>query len=354
MALLKVRPGDVIVRDGERLAVLSVAHRGPNRMRVHAIGTKGRSVSIDAKDFTEPPDRVGEVAMPVAVQPEQPVLPAGGGAPAPEAAGGSVGGRGRRRPATRPRPRRTTRWPAARTGPAHVRAAGQVERLERELADLDRPDRLERRLGGPPVRRGARGARGVGLRAGLVAHRPGRAARPHLPRERPAARRGGRPRPVRRPRPAGGRRARVVLHLRAPQPHPAAAAVVPVGRRAGPVRAARADRPRPAGGRAEGRAARDPAARPDLRRPGPRLGVGHRPGHGARRRGALGRRLRPQHPAAHRPAAPDGRLPPPRGDAGGRRRGGRRLFRGVVAASSLIGTGVDDDEPIGPDDVPED
>jgi ATP-dependent RNA helicase HelY len=30
------------------------------------------------------------------------------------------------------------------------------------------------------------------------------------------------------------------------------------------------------------------------------------------------------------------------------------LFRGVVAASSLIGTGVDDDEPIGDDDRPED
>ena len=116
MALLKVRPGDVIVRDGERLAVLSVAHRGPNRMRVHAIGTKGRSVSIDAKDFTEPPDRVGEVAMPVPFNPnnrsfQQEVVRQLQKLPVGRSGDGAGAG-----PA-RPRPRRTTRWPAARTGP---------------------------------------------------------------------------------------------------------------------------------------------------------------------------------------------------------------------------------------------
>jgi ATP-dependent RNA helicase HelY len=139
MALLKVRPGDVIVRDGERLAVLSVAHRGPNRMRVHAIGTKGRSVSIDAKDFTEPPDRVGEVAMPVPFNPnnrsfQQEVVRQLQKLPV-----GRSGGRGRRRP----RPAATAAapdHPVARCADraTHVRAAGQVERIERELADLDR------------------------------------------------------------------------------------------------------------------------------------------------------------------------------------------------------------------------
>jgi ATP-dependent RNA helicase HelY len=136
LALLKVRPGDVIVRDGERLAVLSVAHRGPNRMRVHAIGTKGRSFSIDSRDFTEPPVRVGEVAMPVPFNPnnrsfQQEVvrqlrrLPTGRSGP------------GRRRPRVEAKapdhpvascPDRAT----------HVRAAVQVERIGRELADLDR------------------------------------------------------------------------------------------------------------------------------------------------------------------------------------------------------------------------
>jgi ATP-dependent RNA helicase HelY len=136
MALLKVRPGDVIVRDGERVAVLSIAHRGPNRMRVHAIGEKGRSFSIDSRDFTEPPVRVGEVAMPVPFNPnnrsfQQEVvrqlrrLPAGRSGP------------GRRRPRV---DAKAPDHPVAGCPDraAHVRAAVQVERIGRELADLDR------------------------------------------------------------------------------------------------------------------------------------------------------------------------------------------------------------------------
>jgi ATP-dependent RNA helicase HelY len=137
MALLKVRPGDVIMRDGERLAVLSVAHRGPNRMRVHAIGEKGRSVSIESRDFTEPPLRIGEVAMPEPFNPnnrsfQQEVVRQLRRLPA-----GRSGGAGRRRP--RPEPK-APQHPVAGCPDraAHVRASVQVERIERELADLDR------------------------------------------------------------------------------------------------------------------------------------------------------------------------------------------------------------------------
>ena len=148
----------------------------------------------------------------------------------------------------------------------------------------------------------------LGLRAGLVAHRPGRAARAHLPRERPAAGRGGRPRAcsttsTRRRSP------------RSPRASPTSTAAASRRRRRGSPRPTCAAGSSSSSGSAA--TCRRPSARPSCPRPAcptrPSPPLAHAWASGAdlatraRRRGPVGRRLRAQHPPAHRPAAPAGR-----------------------------------------------
>ena len=122
---------------------------------------------------------------------------------------------------------------------------------------------------------------------------------------------------------AHARRGRVLLHLRAPRPRAGAGAAVPVVHRAGALpRSSSCIAGRAGGRRGGGRAAHHAAPRRRLRPPRPRLGGGGGARRAARGRAAVGRRLRPEREAAHRPAAGHRRRgarsrPPPR--APGRR-----------------------------------
>ena len=228
------------------------------------------------------------------------------------------------RSTTRSSPPRPTRW---RTAPTAMPTCGRPcrrERVERELARPAPPGPGAHGVARPALRPGAAPPRGVGLPRRLGAHRGGAGPGPHLPRGRPAGRRGADHRAARRPRRAVARRARVVLHLRAPRPRPAAGAAVPVLHGAGalPGRSSASSR-RPERRRGGGR----PPRRPALPDPGfVHLAHAWAAGGGlaerARGRGALGWRLRPQREAAHRPASGHRRRragrPPPRPGPGRR------------------------------------
>ncbi len=118
----------------------------------------------------------------------------------------------------------TTVRPARRRAPPARSDRTCRARDHRYRHPRSRPVGIDRQA----VRRCARAPAVVELRRGLVAHPQGPPARAHLPRVRCAHRQGPFAWPVRRPRPGHARRPRVVLHLRAPQPHTTKSAVVPL------------------------------------------------------------------------------------------------------------------------------
>ncbi len=74
-SLARLQPGDVVVLDGSRLAVLSVAFR-KGHPKVHVIDERSRSRMLPASDLDEPLVAAGHGRAAGAVQPEQPWLPA--------------------------------------------------------------------------------------------------------------------------------------------------------------------------------------------------------------------------------------------------------------------------------------
>ncbi len=68
--LAALHPGDVIPADGhERVLVLSVAHRQRGAVRVRAITTGRKVLTLGANDFTAPPAPVGHIELPVPYAP---------------------------------------------------------------------------------------------------------------------------------------------------------------------------------------------------------------------------------------------------------------------------------------------
>ncbi len=143
-ALAERNPGDVVVLAGLRHAVLSVAFRKGNP-KMHTVDEKGASHTFSASDLEEPPSVVGQIDLPVPYNPNN------------RGFQHQVADALRRRrlaPAVRSRPiaERPARdgvdeaAQAAMLHPvadcpdrdAHLRAAVQVERVERERADLQR------------------------------------------------------------------------------------------------------------------------------------------------------------------------------------------------------------------------
>ena len=191
-----------LVLDGTKVAVLSVAFRKGNP-RLHVVDERSKPRSIGADELSEPPHAVGTRRAARAVQPQQPGLPAPGGRGAAPGADQPP----RRRRSTTTRRRSTTSFVAAEAHPvadcpdreAHVRSAVQAERVARELDDLDR--QVQGRTGSL-ARRFDRVLRlleaGATSTAGRSRRRRG--AGPHLPRVRPAGRRGHDHRAARRPR----------------------------------------------------------------------------------------------------------------------------------------------------------
>ena len=304
--------------------MLSVAFRKGNP-RLHVVDERSKPRSIGADELSEPPHAVGTVELPEPYNPQQPRLPAPGGRGAPPGAHQPPRRRRSttsRRRSTRPSsPPRRTPWPTAPTARPTSAALIQAERVARELDDLAAAGAGPHRVARPPVRPRAAPARGLGLPRRLGAHGLRRGAGPHLPRVRPARRRGHDHRAARRPRRPVAGRAGVVLHLRAP--------------RAGTGHPTRGSRPRRSA-RGSSSCAGSPTTWPPTRRPPasrrpapPDAGFVHlahawAAGDGlaprARGRGALGRRLRAEREAAHRPAPRHrrrrtGRRPPPPGPA---------------------------------------
>ena len=307
-------------KSGGRVAVLSTPRRRGRRPA--AAGHHRRPAGAVAAARGLPGAaraRWPRSSCPTPYAPEQRRLPAPGGrrrcrrpgcgrtawsgctGPAGVAGGGARRhGRGRRR-------RPPTRWPAAPTLDRHLRAAERAERLapRRRAAGAAHPG--PHRVAGPPVRPGAAGARGVGLRRRLGARPPpGERLARHLPRVRPAGRRV----------PA----ARACSTTSSPPSWPA-------WRRCSPTRPGAtasgagawfpsAELPSSAGRRSSGwrpssTRAEEEAGLPLTRPPDAGFvalahawAAGERPRRRHRRRGALGRRLRPQRQAADRPAAP--------------------------------------------------
>ncbi len=136
-AAARLRPGDVIAIDGRRWAVLSAANRGGERVRVQLLDTKGRLRTVGGDDFSEPPERVAVVDLPKPYNPGNHRFQA-------ETARALQRAR-----VTASRPARTRASAKARAlaedhpvgrcpdRAAHLRAATQAERLDREIADLD-------------------------------------------------------------------------------------------------------------------------------------------------------------------------------------------------------------------------
>ena len=349
-ALERVRPGDVLIvpggKSGGRVAVLSTSRRRGGDIRVRAVTPDRRLVSLGPRDFPAPPSAVAQVGLPVPYAPHNAGIPAPGGVgadrrpPAHRRRAGSAarpggGGRGEVATAlaTAAAAHPVAECPDART---HLRSLERADRLARDI------DRLERRVKGRTeslarqfdrvlrvleawgyvdgwslTEAGERLARLYHESDLLVAECAGQGLLDDL-----------------EPAELAGLVSVFTYEARGPgEPTPSvshrqAAPALGGDRRAG----GGAQR-----GRGGGRPAAHPPARPGFRRPGPRLGRGGAPGRRHRRRGDLGRRLRPQRQAAHRPAAPAARTwpagrPPPKAA----REGAQRLFRGVVAASSVL------------------
>ncbi len=137
-AMARLRPGDVIDHGRDRLAVLSVAYRSGGRLRVNGIGLKGRTVGLGAADFDDPPTAVASIELPVPFNPNNRAFQH---EVVHQLQRVRVRGRGSRRRAERPAPP-----PVAVDHPVascpdratHLRAAAHAERVRREVADLDR------------------------------------------------------------------------------------------------------------------------------------------------------------------------------------------------------------------------
>jgi ATP-dependent RNA helicase HelY len=140
-ALARLAPGDVILVDGTRLAILSVAFRKGNP-RLHVIDQRSKPRTIGADELTEAPRAVATIEMPVPYNPHN------------RAFQNKVGDALRRARLTGEAAEREgagaaeadTAFVAAESHPvadcpdrdAHVRAAVQADRVERELHDLRR------------------------------------------------------------------------------------------------------------------------------------------------------------------------------------------------------------------------
>ena len=268
----------------------------------------------------------------------------------PPAAAGAGRRPPRRRPATAGRG--TTRSPTAPTATPPAGRWARRSGLERELADLRRDGRGRAPSRWPASSTGCCGCSRPGATSTAGRSPSGASALARIYHECDLlVAEALRTRPARRPRPAGAGRAGVrASPTSTAGPAPPPAPWFPSADVRAPLGRARAARPPSCSGRrGRGRAARRPGRPTRASSPWPTRG---------RRASdlddvlddedAVGRRLRPQRQAAHRPAAPARRRRPPiaghRATAAGQ--AAEALFRGVVAASSTLGDVVGDDGAI--------
>ena len=142
-ALARLAPGDVLVLDGVRVALLSVAFR-KGTPRLHVVDERSKPRMVSAVDLVEPPRAVGSVELPVPYNPSNRAFQhqVGDALRRARIDGSSGGGRPAGEPPTPLHPA----FAAAEAHPvadcpdreAHLRSAAQAERVERELEELQR------------------------------------------------------------------------------------------------------------------------------------------------------------------------------------------------------------------------
>jgi ATP-dependent RNA helicase HelY len=146
-ALSRLTPGDVLVIDGTKLAVLSVAFRKGNP-RLHVVDERSKPRTIGADELQEPPRAVGTVELPVPYTPNNRSFQhqVGDALRRARLSPGRAVGDGDDGPAPEHVRAADAAFLAAEAHPVadcpdrdqHVRSAVQAERVERELADLRR------------------------------------------------------------------------------------------------------------------------------------------------------------------------------------------------------------------------
>jgi ATP-dependent RNA helicase HelY len=142
-ALERVKPGDVLQitgKSGGRVAVISTANRRGEDVRVGAVTPDRRYLTLSARDFRFPPRTVGRIELPVPFAPRNPTfrreVAQALGRLKP---GSDQGARAMRNDPGSPEEHPVAACPDLRT---HLRAAERSERLEKDRR------RLERRISG--------------------------------------------------------------------------------------------------------------------------------------------------------------------------------------------------------------
>ena len=135
--LTSLSPGDVIALDEQpTVAVLSVAHRSGERIKIDVVTPAGDSFTVGMPDFDSPPDVLATVDLPEPFQPRD------------EAFRAEVARRlGDIEPARPARSGTAVDHPVARCPDAdeHLRALERAERIQREVTDLTQ--RIDRQAG---------------------------------------------------------------------------------------------------------------------------------------------------------------------------------------------------------------
>ncbi len=142
-ALARLMPGDVVEVAGQRVAVLSIAQRKGGGARLRGIGVSGEPVSIGLDEMIAPPERLGRLDVP---RPYQPNNRAFQHRVADELRATHLGPRVGARDDPADDRGRGAADAAVAAHPVHecpdrdrhVRAAAQLERGRRELADMRR------------------------------------------------------------------------------------------------------------------------------------------------------------------------------------------------------------------------
>ncbi|MCU1352812.1 MAG: superfamily helicase [Acidimicrobiales bacterium] len=138
-AIARLAPGDVLRLGGRRLAVLTVAQRKGGAIKVRLVDTEAKDVLLGVDDFDEPPERVAAISLPQPFEPRTNKFRYRTAEILRKARVSHGGGRSRDR-RTAPARAEAPAHPVAECPDRdrHVRAAAQVERIEREVAELDR------------------------------------------------------------------------------------------------------------------------------------------------------------------------------------------------------------------------
>ncbi len=147
-ALERIRPGDVLLVSGGKsagkVAVLSTANRRGDDVRIGALTPERRYLTLSARDFRFPPRPVGRLELPVPYSPRNPVFRREVAQALARLRPSQPAQTGRARAGDGGAPDSAEEAPVAGCGDLrrHLRAAERAERLEKDLR------RLERRISG--------------------------------------------------------------------------------------------------------------------------------------------------------------------------------------------------------------